>query len=119
MKAPKHPDELIRPARDGTLRVLRAATDAGVQRVVLTSSTAAIVYGHNHPDSYIYTEKDWSDVSDPKKCTAYPTSKTLAEQAAWHYVSKVDTNMNLTTINPAVVFGSIMSEKVKTSISII
>ena len=62
-RSPRNDDELVRPARDGALRVLKAARDAGVSRVVMTSSTAAVAYGHGGR-STPFTEADWSDPSD-------------------------------------------------------
>jgi nucleoside-diphosphate-sugar epimerase len=82
---PKHEDELIVPAREGALRVLRASRDAGVKRVVLTSSFAAIGYGHQ-PQKTPFDETTWTD---PKGGTAaYVKSKTLAERAAWEFIAK-------------------------------
>ena len=81
MRQPKDANELVVPARDGTLRVLRAARDAGVRRVVLTSSFAAIGYGRPDPGRP-YTEDDWTDLSHPD-LTPYVRSKTTAERAAW------------------------------------
>ena len=116
-QAPEHPDDIIRPAKEGTLRVLQAASRADVKRVVLTSSIAAVVYGSS-PHS-TFTEDDWTDPSSLKECPPYPASKTLAEQAAWDYVRNVDESIKLTVVNPAVVFGPVLSKNVKTSISII
>ena len=98
---PKHEDELIVPARDGALRVLRAAREAGVKRVVLTSSFAAIGYGH--PDrSRPFTEESWTDVSQPM--SAYAKSKTLAERAAWDFVAK-EGGPELAVVNPSASSG--------------
>ena len=82
---PKHEDELIIPAREGALRVLRAARDAGVERVVMTSSFAAIGYGFKEPNR-TFTEKDWTDVGG-EHVSAYAKSKTLAERAAWDFIA--------------------------------
>src|SRR5271170_7837535 len=84
--APKDENELIGPARDGALRVLKAARDAGVKRVVLTSSFAAIGYGHDARQTP-FDETVWTDL-DGRKVSAYPKSKTLAERAAWDFVGK-------------------------------
>src|SRR5277367_1414192 len=78
---PKHEDELIVPAREGALRVLRASRDAGVKRVVLTSSFAAIGYGKK-PQAAPYDETNWTDVNG-EGVLPYVKSKTLAERAAW------------------------------------
>ena len=85
LTAPKHEDELIVPARDGALRVLKAARAAGVKRVVLTSSFAAIAYGHK-PQTAPFDETSWTDLRRRRR--AYAKSKTLAERAAWDFVSK-------------------------------
>jgi nucleoside-diphosphate-sugar epimerase len=102
--APRHADELIIPARDGALRVLRAARAAGVNRVVLTSSFAAIGYGHR-ARSKPYDESDWTDVANPN-VDAYPKSKTLAERAAWEFVR--EGGPELAVINPVAVFGPLL-----------
>src|ERR1700723_217662 len=82
---PKHEDELIVPAREGALRVLRAARDAGVKRVVLTSSFAAIGYGHA-PQSAPFTEANWTNPGG-RDVSAYVKSKTLGERAAWDFIA--------------------------------
>jgi nucleoside-diphosphate-sugar epimerase len=95
---PKHEDELIIPARDGALRVLRAARDAGVKRVVLTSSFAAIGYGHesrNRP----FSEEDWTDPTRPH-LSAYVKSKSIAERAAWDFIAREGGSLELTVVNP-------------------
>ncbi|MGC4864814.1 SDR family oxidoreductase [Micromonospora sp. DT53] len=100
-QAPKNEDELIIPARDGTLRVLRAARDANVRRVVLTSSFAAIGYGH--PDEGPFDETVWTDTDAPIR--PYIKSKTIAEQAAWDFVQREGNGMELVVINPTGIFG--------------
>src|SRR5207248_2683977 len=82
---PKDPDELIVPARDGALRVLRAALDAGVERIAMTSSIAAVRSDRPSSEAAPYTEADWTDGGDSSR-TPYARSKTLAEQAAWQHV---------------------------------
>src|SRR3984957_6346097 len=99
---PKHEDELIIPAREGALRVLRAARNAGVRRAVLTSSFAAIGYGHP-PQSAPFTEKDWSNLNSD--VAAYPKSKTLAERAAWDFIAREGRALELSVINPVGVLG--------------
>lgn len=108
---PKHEDDLIVPARDGVLRVLRAATAAGVERVVLTSSTAAILYGRDRDRTF--TEADWSNVDD-KRIGAYEKSKTLAERAAWDFMRDVQ-GTDLVAINPGLVLGPLLSKDWGTS----
>jgi nucleoside-diphosphate-sugar epimerase len=114
---PKHEDELIVPARDGALRVLRAARDAGVGRVVLTSSFAAIGYGHGHPDT-VYDETSWTDVDGPG-VSAYAKSKTVAERAAWDFVEGERGPLQLAVINPVAVLGPLLGPDPSTSIELI
>jgi nucleoside-diphosphate-sugar epimerase len=113
--APKHEDELIVPAREGALRVLRAARDAAVKRVVLTSSFAAIGYGHP-PTVQSFTEEHWSDPDAPGM-RAYPKSKTLAERAAWDFVS--NEKLELAVVNPVGVFGPVLGPDYSTSIVLV
>src|SRR3954471_21495265 len=103
-KQPKDPDELIRPARDGALRVLRAARDAGVERVVLTSSFAAIGYGHA-PTDRPFTEEDWTDLDSGRRISPYVRSKTIAERAAWRFVHDEGGALQLATVNPVGILG--------------
>src|SRR4051812_29162780 len=114
---PKHEDELIVPARDGALRVLRAAREAGVRRVVLTSSFAAIGYGHGHPDT-VYDETSWTDVDGPG-VSAYAKSKTVAERAAWDYVAAQGAELELAVINPIAVLGPLLGPDPSTSIELV
>ncbi len=119
---PKHEDELIRPAREGTLRALRAAHRAGtVRRVVVTSSVAAIMYGHGpRAADRPFTEKDWTELQNPTgHVGAYPKSKTLAERAAWDWLADEGKgSFELTTVNPVVVFGPSLGKGVNTSLEI-
>ena len=114
---PKHEDELIVPARDGALRVLRAARDAGVQRVVLTSSFASIGYGHGRPDT-VYDETSWTDV-DGGGVSAYAKSKTIAERAAWDFVEREGASLELATVNPVAVLGPLLGPDPSTSIELV
>lgn len=112
---PRDEDELVRPAVDGTLRVLRAGAAAGVRRVVLTSSVAAINSGHARGDHRLRTEADWSDVDG---CSPYPKSKTLAEQAAWRFVAD-HPELELVAINAGLVLGPLQHAGAGTSVSIV
>jgi dihydroflavonol-4-reductase len=114
---PKDENDLIRPAVDGTLRVLRAARDAGVKRVVLTSSFAAIGYGHGDQTA-AYTETDWTNVDGPA-VQPYMKSKTLAERAAWDFVEREGDGLELAVVNPVGIFGPVLNEDLSTSIEII
>jgi nucleoside-diphosphate-sugar epimerase len=113
---PRHEDELIVPARDGTLRVLRAARDAGVRRVVLTSSFAAIGYGHE-PQAAPFNEEDWSVLGGD--VTAYVKSKTLAERAAWNFLAHEGGALELSVINPVAVLGPVLGADFSSSILLV
>lgn len=112
--AVKDDNELIVPARDGALRVLRAARDGGVERVVLTSSLSAIVYGNDR--SHLFTENDWSNL-DGERIGAYDKSKTIAERASWDFMASVkdESSMELVVINPGLVLGPLLSSDWGTS----
>ncbi len=116
LAVPRDENELIRPAREGTLRVLKAARDAGVKRVVVTSSFAAIGYGH--PDRVEpFTEKDWTDLNG--HVPPYMKSKTLAERAAWEFLAREGGGMELAVVNPVGVFGPVLGPDYATSIVIV
>lgn len=115
--APAHEDELIVPARDGALRVLRAARDSHVKRVVLTSSFAAIGYGHA-PRPTPLDEKDWTDPATPG-LSAYVKSKTIAERAAWDFIAKEGDGLELSVINPTGVMGPVLGPDFSTSIALV
>jgi len=114
--APQHEDELIVPARDGALRVLRAARDGGVQRVVLTSSFAAIGYGHP-PQQRPFNESDWTNLANTS--SAYVKSKTIAERAAWDFIGREADALELSVINPTFVMGPVLSADYSTSIALV
>ncbi|MGB1686373.1 MAG: SDR family oxidoreductase [Pseudomonadales bacterium] len=100
---PRNADDVVLPARDGTLNVLAAARAQGINRVVLTSSVAAIM--GSIADDRVYTAADWSDTDDPR-LTPYALSKTVAERAAWDFCETA--GIGLTTVNPALVLGPAM-----------
>jgi dihydroflavonol-4-reductase len=114
---PKHEDELIVPARDGALRVLRASRDAGVKRVVLTSSFAAIGYGQP-PQNTAFTESNWTNTTGTD-VTAYVKSKTIAERAAWDFIAQDGGSLELSVINPVAVFGPVLGPDYSTSVLLI
>lgn len=115
--APKTADELIVPARDGALRALRFAKEAGVKRFVMTSSVAAIAYGHDRSRNQ-FTEADWTNVASPD---AYPyvQSKTIAERAARDWVAANATDMEFVTVNPSLVLGPLFAADFSTSLEAI
>jgi nucleoside-diphosphate-sugar epimerase len=103
-------DDLIVPAREGALRVLRAARDAGVKRVVLTSAFHAVSWGHPH-DDHVFTEDDWTILDGPG-VDAYGKSKTLAERAAWGFIGTDGGALELSTMLPVAVMGPVMGKDV-------
>lgn len=110
---PRHEDELIVPAREGALRALRFAKAAGVKRFVLTSSVAAISYGHKGQTRF--TEADWTDINSPD-AYAYVKSKTIAERAARDWVTAEGEGMEFCTVNPSLVVGPLMAPDFSTSL---
>ena len=116
VNAPKHEDELIVPARDGTLRVLRAARDASVKRVVMTSTCGAIYYGHP-PQKAPFDETSWTIVNSD--LTAYVKSKVIAERAAWDFIASEGRGLELSVVNPAGIFGPILAPDYSSSIELI
>jgi len=111
---PKHEDDLLIPARDGALRVLRAAKRAGVKRVVMTSSSVAISYGRG-PGRHVFTEADWTDIDHPD-AYAYIRSKAIAERSARDWVAAEGGAMEFCTINPSMVLGPVWSGDFSTSL---
>jgi nucleoside-diphosphate-sugar epimerase len=111
---PKTDDEVVVPARDGALRVLAAARSAGVERVVLTSSYAAVGYTVK-PDAR-YDESDWTDPAG--ELPAYIRSKTVAERAAWDYV-RDQGGPELTVVNPTGIFGPLLDARLSASTGLV
>jgi len=114
---PKNADDLIRPAREGALRVLAAARDVGVKRVVLTSSFAAVGYSPRSGDGP-YTETDWTDADAPG-LSAYVRSKTLAERAAWEFIRTEGRGLELAVVNPVGVLGPVLAADYSSSIRLL
>ena len=117
-RVPRSDEELVRPARDGALRVLKAARTAGVRRVVMTSSTAAVTYGHGGR-SLSFTEADWSDPGLPADSSGYERSKMIAERAAWDWQVREGGALELVTICPGAVLGPVLGAKYSASIDIV
>jgi nucleoside-diphosphate-sugar epimerase len=110
-------EDWIGPAVDGNLRVLRAARDAGVKRVVMTSSFAAIGYGGDDKTA-VSDETRWTDVDGPG-VSAYAKSKTLAERAAWEFVEREGNGLELAVVNPVAVLGPLLGPDASTSIELV
>ena len=116
MGTPRDENELIVPAREGALRVLRASRDAGVTRVVLTSSFAAIGYGHA-PQAAPFDETNWTNLNG--HVSAYVKSKTLAERAAWDFIAREGGRLELSAVNPVGVLGPVLGSDYSTSIALV
>lgn len=114
-KQPKDENELIIPAREGSLRILRAAREARVKRVVLTSSFAAVGYGHP-PTDQPFTEADWTNLN--AEVSPYVKSKTLAERAAWDFIAQEGEALELAVINPVGVLGPLLGPDFSSSIQL-
>ena len=115
---PRHEDELIVPAREGALRVLRAARDAGVKRVVLTSSFAAVGYGQPPRANPPFDETNWTNVN-AGHMTAYVKSKTIAERAAWDFIAREGGALEFSVVNPVGVFGPVLGPDYSSSIILV
>ena len=118
MSQPKDEDDIVRPAVDGALRALKAAQAAGIKRVVMTSSTVSIMSKDLAPGQTEFTEADWSDTNHPT-INPYGKSKTLAERAAWDFITNHAPDMELTVINPGFVLGTPLDKHFGTSIKVI
>ena len=115
-KMPKDENEMIRPAVEGTLRVLKAARNAGVKRVVLTSNFGAVGYSHKDP-STIITEEEWTDPNE--KMSAYNKSKVLAERAAWEFMQTEGGDLELSVINPVFILGPALGPDASSSFDVL
>lgn len=117
---PKDENELILPAKQGTLNILKAASANNVKRVVLVSSVGAIIYGKTKSElNNIFNEDDWTDITNLKDTTAYFRSKTIAEKIAWDFIKQDKSNLELTTVCPGAILGPVIDGDFGTSANII
>ena len=116
--APKDLDELVIPARDGTLNVMRAAARASVERVVQTSSSSAAMYGVKDPNQRLFDERDWTDPAH-RDNVPYTISKTVAEQAAWAELLRLPRKLEWVSILPGLVLGPVLDKDASASVAII
>ena len=117
-KEPKDRNDLIRPAVEGTQRAIGAALRAKVERIVVTSSMAAIMYGHDKARTAPFTAADWTDL-EGRQISGYVESKTRAEKAAWELVDKAGRHDDLAMINPGAIFGPLLDEDPGTSVALL
>ena len=115
---PKNDQELIVPAREGALRALRFARDAGVKRLVLTSSTASVTYGHAEPRPLVFNETYWTNPDHPDT-NAYIRSKAIAERAAWDWLAAEGGALQMASVNPGAVIGPVLGNDFSPSIEIV
>ncbi|UYQ71438.1 aldehyde reductase [Pelagibacterium flavum] len=118
LRMPEDKNDLIRPAVRGTERALNAALAADVERIVLTSSMAAIAYGHEKARTAPFTANDWTNL-EGRGVTPYIESKTLAERRAWEIMRAADRERDLATINPSGIFGPLLNEDPGTSVTLV
>lgn len=119
-KIPKHEDELIIPAKEGTLNILEAAVNAAVKKIVMTSSTGAVYYGKAATErKKEFSEKDWTDTGFIEDTTPYYRSKTIAERAAWDFMENKGAADQLVTICPGAIIGPVLGSHISASINIV
>ncbi|UOE52511.1 aldehyde reductase [Mucilaginibacter sp. SMC90] len=117
---PKNEDELIRPAKNGILNILRAATHNHVKRVVMTSSLSTIAYGNDEWDEdKVFNENDWTNIDSLKDITPYYKSKTIAERVAWDYMKSNLSDLELVTVCPGAILGPVLEEDFGNSANIV
>lgn len=114
LSMPKNKNDLIRPAVEGTERAINHALQANVERIILTSSLAAIMYGHGQSRQQPFDETDWTNLNKPD-VNAYTESKTRAEQRAWQLMDQAGRSGDLTTINPGAIYGPLLDRDPGTS----
>jgi dihydroflavonol-4-reductase len=118
IRMPADKMELIRPAIEGTERALNAGLKAGVERIVLTSSMAAVAYGHDRNRVAPFTGADWTDLDGPGG-SAYTESKTRAERRAWEMMEAAGRKGDLVAINPSGIFGPLLDDDPGTSAQLV
>jgi len=119
-KVPKHEDDLIIPAKQGTLNILKAATINKVKRVVMVSSLGSIAYGKTKKElDKVLNEDDWTDETNLKDTTPYYRSKTIAEKAAWDFFKQDKSALELTTVCPGAILGPIIDTDFGTSANLV
>jgi nucleoside-diphosphate-sugar epimerase len=118
IKIPEDKMELIAPAVEGTERALNAANARGVERIVLTSSMAAIAYGHDKSRNTPFGPADWTDLNG-RGVNFYQESKTLAERRAWEIMDAAGRHDDLAVINPSAIFGPLLEDDPGTSAVIV
>lgn len=112
---PKDESDAIQPALQGILRILSAANNAGVKKVVMTSNFGAVGFSKTKG---VTTERDWTD-PEQKGLSIYEKSKLLAEKAAWGYVREPDVNLEFATVNPVAIFGPALDQHVSGSFDLL
>jgi nucleoside-diphosphate-sugar epimerase len=117
-REPKDRNDLIRPAVEGTRRAIAAALRSQVERIVVTSSMAAIMYGHDKSRTAPFTAADWTNL-EGRGISGYVESKTRAERAAWELVDAAGRHNDLATINPGAIFGPLLDEDPGTSVGLL
>ncbi|MDQ5930610.1 MAG: hypothetical protein QG594_2398, partial [Bacteroidota bacterium] len=116
----KHESELIDPAKNGVLNILKNASANNIKRVVITSSIAAVVYGKNKNElDTTFTENDWTDERNKKDSTPYFRSKTIAEKAAWEFIKTDQSGLELVTVLPGAILGPVLEKDFGTSANIV
>lgn len=117
---PKHDNDLILPAKEGTLHILHAAAANKVKRIVITSSIAAVVYGKSNAQlAHVFDENDWTDETNINDSTPYFRSKTIAEKAAWEFGKKDNSGLEITTVLPGAILGPVLENDFGTSANIV
>lgn len=117
---PKKEEDLIEPAKRGTLCIMEAAAANQVKRVVLTSSTGSIIYGKDKDQrNRTFTEEDWTDATNKKDSTPYFRSKTIAERAAWDFIEQDQSGLELATVFPGAILGPVLEKDFGTSANLV